>query len=176
MKEVKDPRIKQLLVLLDDYKLNSGEDAKPWDKEDAYRNLQRAIELLEEELMPIEKVPEEIISIAHSSYLEEVEYETNEPTVPVDKKLYTKLQYLGIIPDGSGVRSYNKGCSNYSEHIIQPWSIILDWGLDYWDGDIIKRVLRTKKGESKELDYQKIIHICEEKLRQIELKDENTTD
>lgn len=80
---------------------------------------------------------------------------------------YLQLVRLGILNDPNDeecVRAYNCGTSNYAEHLIQPWSIILDYNLDYFDGDIIKRVLRTKPGE-KELDYQKIIHICKEKLR-----------
>lgn len=64
-------------------------------------------------------------------------------------------------------RSYNVGNSNYSEHFIQPWSIWIDWNLDPWDADIIKRVLRTKEGESRIMDYTKIIHICNEKIRQL---------
>ena len=64
-------------------------------------------------------------------------------------------------------RSHNVGNSNYSKHFIQPWSVWIDWNLDPWDADIIKRVLRTKEGESRILDYEKIIHICEEKIRQL---------
>lgn len=82
-----------------------------------------------------------------------------------------ELIRLGILSTGDcDTRSFNIGKSNYSDHLIQPWSIILDWGLNYWDGDIIKRVLRTKSGESRMLDYQKIIHICEERIRQIEIE------
>lgn len=65
------------------------------------------------------------------------------------------------------VRDYNVGKSDYAKHTIQPWDIILEYGLNYWDGDIIKRVLRTKEGESRRLDYEKIIHICRERIRQI---------
>jgi len=48
-----------------------------------------------------------------------------------------------------------------------------DYNLNPWDADIIKRVLRTKKepglsdAESRMLDYQKIIHICKERIRQL---------
>lgn len=83
-----------------------------------------------------------------------------------------KLKYLGII-DNSGIRKENIGNSDYAKHIIQPWSIWLDYHLDPWDADIIKRVLRTKNepGMSYEdariMDYNKIIHICNEKLRQL---------
>lgn len=80
-------------------------------------------------------------------------------------ELYNRLKYLGLID--SEDRAYNIGQSNYSEHLIQPWSIWLDWQLNPWDSDIIKRVLRTKQGESRIVDYEKIIHICKERIRQI---------
>lgn len=67
------------------------------------------------------------------------------------------------------VRDYNVGKSDYALHKIQPWDIILEYGLNYWDGDIIKRVLRTKEGEARRLDYEKIIHICQERIRQIDI-------
>ena len=66
------------------------------------------------------------------------------------------------------VRDYNVGKSDYAKHKIQPWDIILEYSLNYWDGDIVKRVLRTKEGESRRLDYEKIIHICNERIRQID--------
>ena len=82
-----------------------------------------------------------------------------------------QLLVLGIIEyDNNSVRNSNIGASNYAQHIIQPWSIIQDWELNYWDGDIIKRVLRTKNTDSRKMDYQKIIHICEERIRQIEIE------
>ena len=83
-----------------------------------------------------------------------------------------KLRYLGIIDD-TGTRNDNVGTSDYSKHIIQPWSIWIDYNLDPWDADIIKRVLRTKeepgmsKIEARIVDYAKIIHICKEKIRQL---------
>ena len=69
------------------------------------------------------------------------------------------------------VRDYNVGKSDYAKHKIQPWDIILEYGLNYWDGDIIKRILRTKEGESRRLDYEKIIHICKERIRQIDINE-----
>ena len=98
------------------------------------------------------------------------------PKANLDWNLYQKLKYLGIIHnevDGIDVRSHNVGTSNYSKHIIQPWSIWLDYPeLTSWDHDIIKRILRTKKGESRAVDYEKIIHDCEERLRQISIENE----
>lgn len=84
-----------------------------------------------------------------------------------------KLRYLGIVDD-TGTRMGNVGTSDYSKHIIQPWSIWIDYNLDPWDADIIKRVLRTKvvpymsTVTARIVDYKKIIHICEEKIRQLE--------
>ena len=84
----------------------------------------------------------------------------------IDSKLYNELKRLGIICEDD-TRSYNEGKSNYSQHIIQPWSIWIDWNLNPWDADIVKRVLRDKEGESRELDYDKIIHDCKERKRQL---------
>lgn len=74
------------------------------------------------------------------------------------------------------IRDYNVGKSDYAKHTIQPWDIILEYHLNYWDGDIIKRVLRTKEGESRRLDYEKIIHICSERIRQIDAEDDRVED
>ena len=87
----------------------------------------------------------------------------------ISDELYAKLKYLGIINEENNTRSYNIGSSNYSDHIIQPWTIWLDYPeLTAWDADIIKRVLRNKLGESRKQDYEKIIHIAQERIRQIE--------
>lgn len=96
------------------------------------------------------------------------------PKVEIDWKLYQRLKTLGII-DFSEVRDFNVGTSDYSKHTIQPWSIWIDWELNPWDADIVKRVLRTKQGESRLQDYEKIIHDCQERIRQLNaelIKDE----
>ena len=86
----------------------------------------------------------------------------------ISDKLYADLEYLGIIDDC--VRSHNVGKSNYSERLIQPWTIWLSYPeLTSFDHDIIKRVLRTKEGDSRRMDYEKIIHICKERIRQIDV-------
>lgn len=91
----------------------------------------------------------------------------------IDDKLYFKLKQLGIIDDDSeNVRSYNVGSSDYAQHVIQPWAIWIDWNLNSWDADIIKRILRTKNNTSRKEDYEKIIHICRERLRQIKIQTE----
>lgn len=98
----------------------------------------------------------------------------------ISDKLYSKLLHLGIINEENqefnSVRTFNVGTSDYSKHIIQPWSIWLDWNLNPWDADIVKRVLRNKLGESRKQDYEKIIHICQERIRQIETSIGDTVD
>ncbi len=84
----------------------------------------------------------------------------------IPETLYQKLKKLGIIDD-SGTRNFNVGNSDYSKHLIQPWAIWIDYNLNAFDADIIKRVLRTKEGDSRILDYEKIKHICDERIRQL---------
>lgn len=92
----------------------------------------------------------------------------------IEETLYRKLNKLGLIPND--VRKGNVGASNYSKYTIQPWSIWIDYNLNPWDADIVKRVLRTKnepglsEKEARLLDYNKIIHICKERIRQLELE------
>lgn len=101
-------------------------------------------------------------------------------TTPIPTELYKQLCHLGII-DETGVRTGNIGRSNYASSgaLIQPWSYILDHKLNYWEGDIIKRVTRTKaepgisKAESRILDLNKIKHICDELIRQELTKQQN---
>ena len=65
------------------------------------------------------------------------------------------------------VQSYNVGKSDYSKHAIQPWDIYLEYNLNPWDADIVKRVLRSKEGEERTLDYEKIIHICKYRIAEL---------
>ena len=76
---------------------------------------------------------------------------------------------LGKAPDTPpDCRSYNIGASDYAKHKIQPWDIWRDYSLNPWDADIIKRVLRTKETDTRILDYQKIKHICDERISQLQ--------
>lgn len=65
------------------------------------------------------------------------------------------------------VLSYNVGKSDYSKHAIQPWHIWKEYNLNPWDADIVKRVLRTKEGEPRTVDYEKIIHICKYRIAEL---------
>ena len=104
----------------------------------------------------------------------------NKTTVAIPIDIYNKLAYLGILPSFNdnieNTRNYNIGESNYStgEHVIQPWTLWLDYpNLTSFDHDILKRILREKeepgftKVDSRIKDYKKIIHIAKERIRQL---------
>lgn len=64
------------------------------------------------------------------------------------------------------VRDHNIGESDYSKHKVQVWDIILEYDLNFFDGCIQKYLLRTKNNRRQ--DYEKIIHIAQERIRQID--------
>ena len=65
-----------------------------------------------------------------------------------------------VVSMAEDIRDYNIGESDYSKHKIQPWDIWIEYKLNPFDADIVKRVLRHKKTDSRKMDYEKIIHIC----------------
>ena len=73
------------------------------------------------------------------------------------------------------IRNYNIGTSDYSSMPkgYQPWDLWKIFHMNPFDADILKRLLRTKAesgmtmAESRKLDYQKIIHVCQERINQI---------
>ena len=86
----------------------------------------------------------------------------------ISDELYQTLEYLGIIDNE--VRNHNVGKSNYADNVIQPWTIWRAYPhLSSFDHDIIKRILREKEGDSRRMDYEKIIHICQECIRAIDV-------
>lgn len=91
----------------------------------------------------------------------------------ISDKLYNQLKRLGIID--ADTRSHNVGASDYSKHLFQPWTAWIEYNLNAFDADILKRVLRTKEGEDRITDYKKIIHICQERIRQLECDKEYIT-
>ena len=89
--------------------------------------------------------------------------------------LYDKLVRIGII-DPSKTRDSHVGASDYSKKVIQPWSIWVEYALNSWDADIVKRTLRNKvtpnmsTQTSRIEDYEKIQHVCSERIRQLRLE------
>ena len=74
------------------------------------------------------------------------------------------------------IRSYNIGNSDYSKRRIQPWDIWISYKLNPFDADIVKRVLRNKKDTPRSEDYAKIIHVSEERIRQIDTGEDSWFD
>lgn len=70
-------------------------------------------------------------------------------------------------------RDTHVGASDYSRKKIQPWDIWIEYGLNPWDADIVKRILRTKitvgisANTSRIEDYEKIQHVAQERIDQI---------
>ena len=120
-------------------------------------------------------------NMSNSTYIELEEEDEREvrPAAPsrenstkreIPDWLYDRLDKLGIIPNV--VRGYNVGTSDYSQHIIQPWAIWIEYNLNPFDADILKRLLRIKATDTRKMDYEKIIHICKERIRQLEKEKE----
>lgn len=94
--------------------------------------------------------------------------------VQINRDAIDRLVTLGVLKTTEdSCRDYNVGKSNYAIHVIQPWAIWQDYNLNPWDADIVKRILRTKQEpgmsevDSRVMDYEKIIHICKERIRQL---------
>ena len=88
----------------------------------------------------------------------------------------TTLKALKTQINTESIRNHNVGNSNYAKMPTgyQPWDLWKVYHLNPWDADILKRLLRTKaepgmsSQESRKLDYEKIIHICQERINQID--------
>lgn len=99
-----------------------------------------------------------------------------EEFIEVNKPVLEELVRAGVLKlhkSENDERNYNIGDSDYSKKsILQPWSVWYLWKsfLTPWDFDIIKRLFRSKIGDSRILDYQKIIHCCKERIRQLEVE------
>jgi len=62
----------------------------------------------------------------------------------------------------------NIGESDYSTRKIQPWDVWESFNPTPWEADIIKRLMRTKSAEDDALDLQKIRHVCEYKMMELD--------
>lgn len=92
-------------------------------------------------------------------------------TIQTEEYLTTRLDNnANLSAGGINTRSYNVGNSDYSKYKIQPWDIWEEYNLNPWDADIVKRILRKKEGEDRVMDYEKIIHVCKERIRQLKNK------
>lgn len=67
------------------------------------------------------------------------------------------------------------GGDHYVKHKIQPWDVIDEYNLNYYEGNILKYLLRTKSNRVE--DLEKLIHYAEKELNNVRKKlDENRKD
>ena len=66
------------------------------------------------------------------------------------------------------VRNYNIGKSDYAKHKVQPWQFWIWYRLNPFDGDLLKRTLRSKETDPRIMDYRKMKHIALERIRQFQ--------
>lgn len=70
-------------------------------------------------------------------------------------------------------RSFNVGESDYASHEIQPWDIIEEYGLGYFEGTVLSYLLREKGSTPEEVaanrksDLKKIQHIISHLLEKM---------
>lgn len=64
------------------------------------------------------------------------------------------------------VKEKQVGGNHYRDHKIQPWDIIDEYGLNFYEGNVLKYLLR-KKGSRVE-DIGKLIHYAEKELSNLE--------
>ena len=94
---------------------------------------------------------------------------------PEEKVDNEALKALKSKMEVGSIRNYNVGNSNYAKMPAgyQPWDLWKVYLLNPWDADILKRLLRTKAEpgmtpqEARKMDYEKIIHVCLERINQI---------
>ena len=56
----------------------------------------------------------------------------------------------------------NVGNSDYSKRILQPWDIIDAYQLNFYEGNILKYLLRSK--DDRVEDLEKLIHYAEKEI------------
>lgn len=57
---------------------------------------------------------------------------------------------------------------HYSRHRIQPWDIIAEYDLDFWEGNALKYLLRRKAGVSRATDLRKARHYLDHCLARLD--------
>jgi hypothetical protein len=73
----------------------------------------------------------------------------------------TKLDIERLFPT-----SRQEGGDHYSKHTIQPYTFITANGLSFFQGNVIKYVVRYKDKNGIE-DLKKIIHYCELEIEEM---------
>jgi hypothetical protein len=64
-------------------------------------------------------------------------------------------------------RTKQVGGDHYSRHRIQPWDIIDEYEMGYYEGNALKYLLRDKDPAKRVEDLQKAIHYLEAAIARI---------
>lgn len=85
-----------------------------------------------------------------------------------------QAQYFGTPSDpptagtwAPRARDRQVGGDHYRGRAMQPWDIIDAWGLDFYEGNALKYLLRRKQGTPREDDLRKAIHYLERALERL---------
>jgi hypothetical protein len=87
------------------------------------------------------------------------------PGILPEDQTIVKIDDSEIYAGQSDVMMTNVGESDYSTKKIQPWDIIDEYNLDFYEGNVLKYLLRTK-GSRRE-DLEKIRHYIDKMLHDI---------
>lgn len=76
---------------------------------------------------------------------------------PTDFKSATKQPDTEHL-DRLGLMETQIGGTHYLGKPMQPWDVIEAWGLDFWEGNCLKYLLRRKPGTDRITDLRKAQH------------------
>lgn len=67
-------------------------------------------------------------------------------------------------------RSYQVGGDHYSRHVIQPFDIIDEYDLNFYEGNAVKYILRRKDDTDRLTDLEKAKHYIEVLIQKEHIK------
>lgn len=69
--------------------------------------------------------------------------------------------------DGMSARDKQVGGTHYKQ-VIQPWDVIECYSLDFFEGNVLKYLLRRKPGNDRMTDLKKAAHYLERCIEKLE--------
>ena len=72
--------------------------------------------------------------------------------------------------DRLGLMERQVGGDHYLGKPMQPWDVIDAWGLDFWEGNCLKYLLRRKPGTDRITDLRKARHYLDKCIAREEAK------
>lgn len=75
-----------------------------------------------------------------------------------DHENFTSRTLCGKVIHQPQSNDRQEGGDHYQGKVCSPWAIIEEWGLDFWEGNCLKYLLRRKPGTPRLLDLKKARH------------------